>query len=149
MELKSQRGMLDMQFTHIVHRALQCIHVIHDACAVMVLGHICPVTEPSSITENMHTLTHTSICGLPDEFLQMYTGRIDLCSNVCVCVCDCGCGSERAALAKHCSERGQAPADQSHRVQCGRAKFNAPFLQYNRDLDPCKSSMSSPSNHRP
>ena len=52
-------------------------------CAVMVLGHICPVTKPSSFSENIHTSTHTSVSG--------YIERMDLCSSVCVDVCVCVC----------------------------------------------------------
>lgn len=54
---EAQRGMLDVQFPLNAHRTLRCIKVMYGACAVMVLGHIRPVTNPAAITGNMHIIT--------------------------------------------------------------------------------------------
>lgn len=61
-----------------------------------------------------HISTHEHIWTpyFPAEFLLIDRERMFLL--MCLCVCDCG--SDHATLAKHCSEKGQAPVDQHHRV---------------------------------
>lgn len=49
--------MLDVQFTHNADTTLRCINMMYGACAVRVLGHIRPVTNPAAIAGNMHTIT--------------------------------------------------------------------------------------------
>lgn len=49
--------MLGVQFTHNARTTLRCINVMYGACAVMVLGHIRPATNPAAVTGNMHIIT--------------------------------------------------------------------------------------------
>lgn len=56
-----------------------CSHsfsVIYNACAAMVLGHICPMTEPPTFTGNLHTWALLMVSNMQSRSLM-----------VCVCVC--------------------------------------------------------------
>lgn len=51
------------------------ISVIYNACAAMVLGHICPMTEPPTFTGNLHTWALLMVSNMQSRSLM-----------VCVCV---------------------------------------------------------------